>query len=352
MNAGKSRIAIFAECSNQIGTGHLVESLCLLKAALEKDFRISMWVSDASPDSILKKFNYTYNYFSRQFLQDEALKIKERLLKDKCKAIIFNFRNIDNDILSVFKDFKLICIDELGNRRLDCQAIINPTLVKKYHKYQKIDEKNMFFTGPKYLSMSDKFPRVHGRKRPFAKGIKVISVSMGGVDRSGTTLKLVDALLEWDERCVKNIILGGDFQHIDKVDEKMTLLKRRNFTIYRNIDNIEELFFESDVAFTAGGNTLYELACIGTPAIALYEDEHERENGEAFQRLGFGISLGQGKNVSKKDILGAIRRFEDINARAMHSSKGKEIVDGRGSYRILGIVEDLIRDDITIKTAY
>lgn len=122
----------------------------------------------------------------------------------------------------------------------------------------------------------------------------------------------------------------------------MGFLKDKNFMIYHNVKNIEPLFFESDVVFTMGGNTLYELACIGTPAIVLYEDDHERESGMAFENLGFGLCLGQGTDVKKNEILNAIEKFNEIKLKYTHSLKGKEIIDGKGVYRILSIIKNLV----------
>jgi spore coat polysaccharide biosynthesis predicted glycosyltransferase SpsG len=165
---------------------------------------------------------------------------------------------------------------------------------------------------------------------------------MGGIDRTGTTLKIIDSLAGWRKDIKKNIILGGGFLYIDEVRKKIKGLKGKNFRIYHNLPGIAGLLLESDFIFTAGGNTLYESACAGTPPIVLYEDEHEKENGLMFERHGFGYCLGKGLDITKSDILDAVKRFEDIKARQAHSSKGKGLVDGKGSYRILDIIERLV----------
>lgn len=342
-------IAIFAEFSARIGTGHIIESLNLAKAAFKKGFHVSMWVSGAVPLPILDSFPCHCNFFHSLKTKKECSEIKAKLSEEEVQVIIFNFRKITNRILSFFKNnnCKLISIDELGNRCLECDAIINPSIVEKYYRYHS---NGSIYTGPKYLSVSNEFTKIHLRKRIFNNGIRTIAVSMGGLDRTDTTLKIIKALLNWRPDVKKNILLGSGFIHSEEVSKKITSFKDNNFRIYHNASNIEALLLESDVAFTAGGNTLYELACIGTPAIVLYEDEHEKESGAAFEKYGFGYCLGRGVEVGKKDILNVLEKFEDTKVRYSHSFRGKEIVDGKGSHRILKSVERLARDDRTVKT--
>ena len=344
-------IAIFAEFSAQIGTGHIIESFNLAKAALRKGFNVSIWISQGIPLSILDRAPCHCNFFHSLKTKKECDGIRDRLSKDKSKVIVFNFRKITNKTLSFFRssDSRLVCIDELGNRYLNCDAIINTSIVKRYHHYYSNDNNFTICAGPEYLSVSAEFTKIHPKKRTFNNGIRSIAVSMSGLDSSGTTLKIINALVDWKPDVKKNILLGGGFIHSEEVTKKTPFFKDNNFRIYHNASNLESLLLESDVAFTAGGNTLYELACIGTPAIVLYEDEHERESGVAFEKHGFGYCLGRGVDVGKKNILSVLEKFEDAKVRYMHSFRGKKIVDGKGSHRILKIVERLARDDRAVK---
>jgi len=333
-------LAILTESSNKIGTGHLIESLNLAGLAGKKGFNISFWVSRDSPKSVLKRIPFAYNQFS------SLKEAKDILRRISCDAAVFNFRRIDNNVLRSFRKngLKTLCIDELGGRRLDCDAIVNPLIVDKYYQYPSRESYSRLYMGTDYLSMSSEFRKNRGRKN-FSGKIKEVTVSMGGVDNSGTTLNLIDIMAEWRKEAIKNIIIGGGFRFSEEVRSKILSLKGMNFKIYHNIENIARLFTKSDVVFTAGGNTLYELACLGIPAIVLYEDEHERENGAAFQKLGFGICLGRGTATPTKKILAALGKFDDPTLRKRHSARGMHVVDGNGADRILKILEGLTKND-------
>ncbi len=206
-------ITFFTECFQKVGTGHLIESVNLLKKAREKGFNCILWTTDTTPDSIIKKLSVDCNFYDSNKLKDEIYSIKKSCIEGCCKAIVFDLRNITNEVLSLFKfnNIKHVCIDELGNKRLDCDVIINPLVVKKRHNYFSNNMCQKLYTGPGYLPISPKIKNTSHTKNYHNPEIKAVSVSMGGVDRSGSTLKLIDALVDWRPEVCKKIIVGGAF---------------------------------------------------------------------------------------------------------------------------------------------
>ena len=104
------------------------------------------------------------------------------------------------------------------------------------------------------------------------------------------------------------------------------------------------LLTSCDAALTCGGNTLYELACVGTPAVVFHEEAHERETARSFERLGFGVSAGSGADADCNRILAALAPFDDPAVRQTQCDSGKRLVDGRGTARILDIVRGVAVD--------
>lgn len=342
MNHNKS-LAILTEFSYRIGTGHLLESIELYREAKDNGFKVTLGVSIRSPKSILNRLKVPYIFFRNLNSKPQAKRIKDIFLDHGCSVIVFNFRKITNEILISFKHrhIKTICIDELGSSSLDCDVVINPVIVKKYHKYSLENKNIKIYSGPKYLSLNPNFAKIHSKSRVFKDKICAISVSMGGVDRTDATLRLIDVLAKWRRGVVKNIILGGGCRYAAEARERIKRYPEMNFRLFQNVINIASFFTKSDVVFTAGGNTLYELACCGTPAIVLYEDKHERESGIAFEKKGFGFCLGQGVKVGQAHIIDCLERFQDPQVRYKHYQNGKKIVDGRGAERIVRILSDL-----------
>ena len=340
-------ITFFTECSRKVGTGHFVESVNLLKGAREKGFKCILWTTDTTPVSITNDLSIECNFYNSNKLKDEIPSIKKSCVESRSKVMVFNLRNITNDALSLFDfdDIKHICIDELGNKHLDCDVIINPLIGKNRHKYFSNNKRLDLYAGPCYLSISPKIQNAPCCKNYNNSEIKTVSVCMGGVDRSGATLKLIDVLADWKPEVRKKIIVGAAFAHLKEVRKKIDKLKKKNYEMFHNVNDIGSIFSESDVVFTAGGNVLYELACMGIPAIVLYEDEHEMENGVEFEKKGFGICVGSSMEASNEDILNALLQFNKCHFRYFNSIRGRELVDGKGMNRVLDIISNLCNEN-------
>ncbi|MCK4793152.1 MAG: methyltransferase domain-containing protein, partial [Desulfobacteraceae bacterium] len=92
---------------------------------------------------------------------------------------------------------------------------------------------------------------------------------------------------------------------------------------------------ESDIAIAAGGQTLYELARIGIPAIVAAIVDNQLGNIEGFQRLGFIDYAGYWDECDLLNrILGGFESLKDRKDRFQMRTKGRRIIDGKGSLRI------------------
>lgn len=343
----KKTIAIICEASQYYGTGHLTESVNLARLLLDRGHKVSIWVNQGISSSLLSNIAFDIVYYND--LEEELDPISHHLAKQGYNIVVFNLRSLQNHIVDKFKDFITIAIDELGLRKLDCNIVINAMASSRYHTYDS-GSNTRFYFGPRYLIMSEGFAAIHKKTRIIKEDIKRICISMGGCDRSGATLRIVDILSRWKPTVDKDIIIGGAFPFRKTLLD--TIEPGLNFHIYENVSSIESIFSKADIAFTAGGNTLYELACVGTPPIILYEDDHERVNGETFAELGFGFCPGSGTEAHIENIILALDTFNDPVIRRNHSNKGKSIVDGNGLIRIAGIVERLAEDDQSVEALH
>jgi spore coat polysaccharide biosynthesis predicted glycosyltransferase SpsG len=168
---------------------------------------------------------------------------------------------------------------------------------------------------------------------------------MGGVDRTGATIRLVAALLDVRLDMALHVVIGSGFAHRRELAAMGEASRTNRMTEHEHLSSLSNLLCQCDVGFTAGGNTLAELACVGTPALVAFEDPHERAQGEAFERRGFGCCLGPGVSVERTQIRDAIETFDDPAVRERHCVTGKALVDGKGAQRVLDIAATMLSRD-------
>ena len=139
------------------------------------------------------------------------------------------------------------------------------------------------------------------------------------------------------------VVTGASFE-CGTTLKKILLKNTKQIQILHNISNMYDVMKNHDLAVTAAGNTLLELACIGVPSVIVCGERFEIETAKIMERNHFGINLGFGKDVSIKKISNEVNNLIlNYNLRLKMSSNGKKLVDGNGSKRIVSLLEDICR---------
>jgi spore coat polysaccharide biosynthesis predicted glycosyltransferase SpsG len=98
---------------------------------------------------------------------------------------------------------------------------------------------------------------------------------------------------------------------------------------------MKRIMLESDIAISAGGQTLNELASVGVPTIGICMVENQLGNVKGWEKVGFLEYAGWNKeNNFIKKIKNLLKYLEDIEIRESKSKIGRKFVDGKGAKRI------------------
>lgn len=338
----RHKIAIVTEADEYVASGHLKECIVLAEELKKREYEFSFWVNEDILEGFLKGVPKGYQKYQRP-VEIGIETIISFIKRERVQLLIFNLRSIENNLILKVRhscNVKILCIDEFGHRRLDCDIIVNPMINDIYWQYE--GEYRYKFAGNQYLILPQKYFGWYQKKKEIRMDIKKICISMGGVDRNNTTEKLVKWIqsgkFENAEVC---IVLGGGYSDREGLEQKV---KGKSFRFFQNISFLDEIFAESDLAFCAGGNTLHELACIGTPAIVIPSMPHEYQNGKAFEAKGFGIcyrTFAEFKQQAGEGLLNCFGQKE----RFVQSAAGKRCADGKGYLRVLRIIEEICELD-------
>ena len=104
------------------------------------------------------------------------------------------------------------------------------------------------------------------------------------------------------------------------------------------------LMLGSDVAISAAGQTLNELACLGVPTVAVCIDEDQRPNYEAYLRAGcLTREISWDDRRLERRIADALKDMEGGAVRRHVSRMGQSIIDGKGVERLSKLLD--LRED-------
>lgn len=332
-------IALLAEASSSIGTGHAFEAFALARASQDRGVAVELWMNSAAPEG-LRDMAPIPPRITPDFSIEGLAGIAESIAAREFTLAVTNFRRTTNQQVQALqgRGIHVVVTDEWGNTRLDCPVVVNTSIVKEYHTYESNHPSFRLYSGPEYLPLSREYQRLHEMPRQIAGPIQQIVVAMGGTDRTGGTLPIVESLLGRYRDIDVHIVAGPAFGYLDQLYALLGNKLGHGFQVYRDLPGLAGLFSQCDVGFSMGGDTLYEMACVGTPAIVLYEEEHERMQGMAFQEHGAAFCLSSTVEAEPSQIRAALEALEDPQRRREMSNAGRSLVDGRGSERTLAVV--------------
>lgn len=195
-------------------------------------------------------------------------------------------------------------------------------------------------TDPAYVALRKEFIQANKISKVIKEKVETILVTQGGADTYGFIPKIIGALDGIKADCQIDVVIGPAFKHHKELKETIDEGKR-DFNIIYNATNMCQLMQRSDLAITGGGNTMFELACVGVPSIVICGEEFEEETADRMEKYGIVENLGFGARVSPEKIYERVRLLiDDKSRRAEMSRRGQELVDGRGAERVVKLIKE------------
>lgn len=180
--------------------------------------------------------------------------------------------------------------------------------------------------GPAFAPVRSEF---RAAAHTFGPEVKRILVTTGSTNPNSSLERLVLACRKGAPGAVIDVVVGAAAGF-----DTALAGGRGNLVIHRGLTDLAPLMEDADVAVSAGGSTLYELACAGIPAVAVPIVENQMRNISGFSSSGCGIGITK-LDWHVEEVSSAVSRFlgsSDFREKA--SLRCLSAVDGRGAARI------------------
>ena len=158
--------------------------------------------------------------------------------------------------------------------------VVNGSIGAEKFPYPKETGKT-YLLGVKYQPMRKAFWDIHERK--INKKVENVLLTMGGTDLRNLTPKIQNLLTSEFPDLKKQIVIGSGFNNIKEIEKN----KDDNTTLHYNLDDkgMKQLMMDCDIAISAAGQTLYELAATQTPTIAIGVADNQKNNIEGWLNI-------------------------------------------------------------------
>tara|TARA_Y100000996_G_scaffold222605_1_gene175194 strand:- start:229 stop:1284 length:1056 start_codon:yes stop_codon:yes gene_type:complete len=342
----KTKIFIRTDSGVDIGIGHMMRCLSLAETLIKNDFEIhfiSKKLNEKIHDLIVKKgykiHTISENTDTQNILEDDAIETKKIIMSynDLSSWLLVDHRNLDIQWEKILRKYvqKIIVIDDLANKKHDCDILIDQNLYEKINeRYQNLVPKDCKkLLGPKYALLRSEFSDI--RKKSIKSRIKLenILISFGGTDPSNETHKVLEALKILNLENIQIDVVTTSLNPF-KDDIRQLCSSMTNANFHCDVDKIGVLMKTSDLAIGAGGSTTWERCCLGLPSLVSVISDDQLECTEIMDKNGYVIYLGLAENLTVNDYIEKIKNF-NIEHLQKISELNLTLVDGQGCQRIL-----------------
>jgi len=226
-----------------------------------------------------------------------------------------------------------IVMDDLADRRLPVDIVINPAISALRLGYDRLTDAHLLL-GPQYALLRPEFATA---ARTVRSVISRILITLGGGDHGS----LVSDVARWcatvaPEATIEVVI--GPFSDRSRIDETERV-------IILNQPDIPEAMIRADLAVASGGQTLFELAATGLPAITVATAGNQAQNLADFAAAGTIRSAGRRIDAHlEAQFVAAFDELRSADVRREMSARGPCLVDGRGAERVASSMVTLLRE--------
>lgn len=309
----RKKIMIRVDGYLKIGLGHIYRGLQLIESLTDSDV---FFVLHAKSDTGIKKIESSF--YPYIVINDNA-ELPELIKKYQVDIVINDILNTTVAYMEMLRqcNVRIINFEDLGEGAFLADAVINDL-------YDKQNDDPKFYWGSDYYLIRDEF--LLAESREFSDTVKEIIVLFGGTDPQDLTGRTVAVLrkVAADRDIHITIILGMGY---DKRHNLEMILHgcEDKFSIVQDVRRMTDYMRKADLAISAMGRTMLELAAMSVPTILLAE--HARESRHEFGGLENGfLNMGIGIELEEKTLYETIVWLIECTQvrRAMHAEMRKK----------------------------
>lgn len=233
----------------------------------------------------------------------------------------------------------MVMSDQFHHMGLAAEAVVNTCPTQDPAWYGPAAG-GQYLVGPDYYILPESFRELAARKKPFHPVRPKVVVFLGGFDHRGYGEVIVPALLASRRPLEVEVILGAATPEPEQAIQR---LRGQGVMVHHGLPDLAEVLFKADLVISTAGNTLFDLAALGTPAAAVATRERQYKTIEFFADRGCCLDLGIGREQLAQRLGRVIDEYLFDPARlAEMSARGRAAVDGRGVERLAARLAELM----------
>lgn len=360
------KVVFRVDASTQMGIGHLMRCLTLAEALRERDAKIRFICREhtgnlivllkqkAMPVTVLPAqtvidttSNEDYAAWLGATQAEDAEQTIEALGGEKVDWLVVDHYGLDVEWEQRLRPHasKLMAIDDLANRRHDCDVLLdqNYSLVGEKRYKGLVPNACKLLTGSRYALLQPEYAAYRKTLRTRDGQIRRVLLFFGGVDPQNVSGVALKALSQPElKHLVVDVVIGTNNPHREALEKQSH--ERPQTKIYGLRPHLADLMAQADLAIGAGGATIWERMCLGLPSVVISIAENQRPASEALQEAKLIHYVGHFSEIKTDQLTQCLKQLSHATEKLTElSTKNQLQVDGLG---VLRMVEALCPSDI------
>jgi UDP-2,4-diacetamido-2,4,6-trideoxy-beta-L-altropyranose hydrolase len=231
---------------------------------------------------------------------------------------------------------KILVIDDLANRRHDCDWLLDQGLAREPNDYKALlPSSATVLLGPSFALLRPQFHALRDKSLSRRDGrLRRVLVSFGAVDGKALTPKVLQGLADSGLALSVDVVLGSRAVSRQAVLDVMEGLSM-DMALHVDEPNMAALMMHADLAISAGGMTSWERCTLGLPTLLIVTADNQAGNAEALADADAVQILGDWRQVSSADIAEAVNTLTGRPDRLLTmAANAARICDGSGVIRL------------------
>lgn len=355
---------IRADGNAKIGAGHLMRCLTIAEALREVLAKAhGMWEScgagilflcaDQDSAALVEAHGFRARALGTDYrYMEEELPGWEKLVLEECAdpgpgeagfgkethVILIDSYYVTSAYLESLKTYgSVILLEDMGKKAYPVDGVINYNAFAKEERYRELyrGTRTRIWAGSLYVPVRRQFL---GRDYRVSETVENVLITTGGGDVSNIAGQILTKLDAQEEAKKLNyhLIIGRYSPHLKEMEALAG--KRPRIHLYHDVQDMAGLMERCDLAVTAGGTTIYELAAVGVPFLCFSYAENQELLTEYIrekQIAGYAGAYHREPGETLEQIGRVFWEFlVDKEKRNMSYLKERNMIDGKGALRI------------------
>lgn len=367
----KLNIAIRADASLKIGTGHVMRCLALAKALRALRHHV-FFITNAEQGhlaSLIEEHGFCVRLIKvahgddavrgtcdgecGSLWRDDLAQTEQAIRQEGAiDWLVLDHYRLGQGWRSGIRNEvgRLMVIDDrpVGDMKFD--MLLNPNLGSAVSDGVSLDrgQRSTVLAGPRYALLQPEFAELRADFSGPSERVKRICICFGGIDLSNETRKAIHAVRDVAPNdTVIDVIVGQGNPHKESIAQECRKLHNATFNCHSR--SIAHLMAKADLAIGAGGSMALERCCLGLPSIVIAVADNQVPGARQLAEIGSILYLGTHDIVTPEQLSRAIAVAVNCPEFLQHmSGVAFKLVDGRGARRVARV---MTRSRVTLRPA-